>query len=632
MSVYYVSTGGADSADGSAASPWRTISHAMDAKLAPGDAVVVKPGTYTETVWIDQGGSSAANLTLRSEVPGQAKIVAPAGSYSAVNLRANYVTVDGFDVKGGGGHAIDGEGVHHTVVRNNTAHDSGGSGISYARSEFMTIEGNTAYNNAAINGYQTSGISVYQARNITGDTTTEGFRTIVRNNISHDNVEGPAIGGEHTDGNGIIIDDFQSTQTAGFGNYAFPTLVENNLVYGNGGKGIQVTWSDNVTVRNNTAWHNNVDNLNTGTWRAELSNAQSSHNTWVNNIAVADPAVNPNNTAAGNYSYGGYVNTGTAWHNNLTFNGTAGQASVKTDGGNTGLSAADGNKLGVDPGFVGAPADFHLKAAAPGVDAGTAGYGLAASDLDGGARAVGTVDIGAYETDAQLPPPPPPPPPLDPSPDPAPLVFNPVSAWPQSGAPTNTVRGNHADNTLTGTAGNDQIDGRGGNDVMKGAGGDDTYAVSQGGDRAVERAGEGTDTVNLAVRTHTLADHVENLSVQYTDGATVNGNGLMNTLSGGAGNDVLAGRGGADLLTGGAGRDTFVFHALTDKGDVVRDFKVGEDVIDLRPLDAVLTGETVTVVQTPAGLALDLQHGGVDHAIVQLLGVDHLSVGADVLL
>ena len=51
-----------------------------------------------------------------------------------------------------------------------------------------------------------------------------------------------------------------------------------------------MTWSDYVTVRNNTAWHNNQDLLNTGTWRGELSNAQSSNNTWVNNIAVADPS------------------------------------------------------------------------------------------------------------------------------------------------------------------------------------------------------------------------------------------------------------------------------------------------------------------------------------------------------
>ena len=42
-------------------------------------------------------------------------------------------------------------------------------------------------------------------------------------------------------------------------NYTFPTLVENNLVYSNGGKGIQIQLSDNVTIRNNTAYHNNLD-------------------------------------------------------------------------------------------------------------------------------------------------------------------------------------------------------------------------------------------------------------------------------------------------------------------------------------------------------------------------------------
>ncbi|MGO6690549.1 right-handed parallel beta-helix repeat-containing protein, partial [Rhizobium leguminosarum] len=84
--------------------------------------------------------------------------------------------------------------------------------------------------------------------------------------------------------------DFQSTQASGHPNYTFKTLVENNLVYENGGKGIQVTWSDSVTVKNNTAYHNNQDPQNSGTWRGELSNSASSNNTWVNNIAVADPS------------------------------------------------------------------------------------------------------------------------------------------------------------------------------------------------------------------------------------------------------------------------------------------------------------------------------------------------------
>ena len=191
---------------------------------------------------------------------------------------------------------------------------------------------------------------------------------------------------------------FRVRKQVGFPNYTFRTLVENNLVYENGSKGIQVTWSDYVTVRNNTAWHNNQDLLNSGTWRGELSNAQSSNNTWTNNIAVADPSVQKNNTAIDNTSYGGYLNQNVVWENNLTYNGAAGQASVRTDGGNAMPSAANGNKLGVDPLFVNpAGDDFHLRPGSPAINAGTDRYGVGSVDIDGDPRAIGTVDIGADE-------------------------------------------------------------------------------------------------------------------------------------------------------------------------------------------------------------------------------------------
>ncbi len=70
--------------------------------------------------------------------------------------------------------------------------------------------------------------------------------------------------------------------------------------------------------------------MNTDTWRGEFSNQDSANNVWVNNIAVADPSVNSNNTAIGFYSGG---NAGTKWYNNITFNGTAGQAVHEAQGG-----------------------------------------------------------------------------------------------------------------------------------------------------------------------------------------------------------------------------------------------------------------------------------------------------------
>ena len=87
----------------------------------------------------------------------------------------------------------------------------------------------------------------------------------------------------HTDGNGIIIDDFNATQdnAKGLSPYKYATLVEGNITYGNGSSGIQVFYSDYVTVRDNIAYHNNTDLKSTGNWRGELQNTSSSHTTWI---------------------------------------------------------------------------------------------------------------------------------------------------------------------------------------------------------------------------------------------------------------------------------------------------------------------------------------------------------------
>ena len=61
------------------------------------------------------------------------------------------------------------------------------------------------------------------------------------------------------------------------------------------------------------------------------------------------------------------------------------------------------------------------------------------------------------------------------------------------------------------------------------------------------------------------------------------------TLIGGAGTDLIVGGGGSDELTGGAGADVFRFDAATDSegdGDIIHDFEVGLDLIDLSRIDA----------------------------------------------
>ena len=410
----YVAATGSDANDGlSEVQAFKTITHGASVAQA-GDCVMVIPGVYQEEVAISKGGNDdtpAGYVAIVSQIRHAAKIIPYQSTYSTFVLGpgANYVIVDGFDVRGGstggvagGGHAIDaGYGTHHDKFLNNVVHDSGGGGLSAAYGDYYTIEGNVSRNNASTNIFQASGIGVYQARAISD--SLPGFHIVVSRNISYLNQEYVVAGQpSHSDGNGIIIDDFHNSQNgSAAGNYPFTTLVENNLVYGNGGKGIQVFLSDNVTIRNNTAYFNNRDKLNNAIWRGELNNQEGSNNVWVNNIAFADPSVNPLNTAIGDESCCGYAATGATWRSNMTFNGTTGAASVLIRGSFSAVTAKNGNQLGVDPEFVNpsiepTSANFHLRPTSPAIGRGTLAFGVPTFDLDGVSRPAGDVDIGAY--------------------------------------------------------------------------------------------------------------------------------------------------------------------------------------------------------------------------------------------
>jgi Ca2+-binding RTX toxin-like protein len=69
------------------------------------------------------------------------------------------------------------------------------------------------------------------------------------------------------------------------------------------------------------------------------------------------------------------------------------------------------------------------------------------------------------------------------------------------------------------------------------------------------------------------------------------GDGGSDRLIGGAGDDVLAGGAGRDVMVGGAGADHFVIDALSDSvvgggRDMIKDFLIGSDKIDLTAIDA----------------------------------------------
>lgn len=463
MANYYVSvTGSNATGNGSSDAPWRTISKAMW-NLEPGDTVVVRPGTYNEFVRISASGTANAYVTVRAEQPGTAKIVAPQGESFGVHVQGDYVKLDGFDVSGASGSGITANLTHHVTISNNVSHDNGAHGISASRSDFVTITGNVTYGNAKTGPY--SGISVFHPENITGTSGDVGYRIIVRENISYNNVTQT---GPHSDGNGIIMDDFRSTQAPDRTPYLFQSLVENNLVYGNGGKGIQVDWTDYATIRNNTAYHNSTDPLATGTWRAELSNMNSSNNIWVNNIAVADADANINNRAIDNTSFVGYLNSNNIWKGNLTFSGTPGDESIRNAGGNAPPTVSNGNLLGVDPLFLNPGTNFRIDDASPAVDAGTRDHGMVSNDLFGNTR-TGLLDIGAHEAGSS-----------DPS----------KHNYMIGSGGADELKGEGGNDTLMGLSGADTLWGGIGNDSVHGGGGDDILHGNKGKDLLEGGAGK----------------------------------------------------------------------------------------------------------------------------------------------
>ena len=156
------------------------------------------------------------------------------------------------------------------------------------------------------------------------------------------------------------------------------------------------------------------------------------------------------------------------------------------------------------------------------------------------------------------------------------LVYGGVGTFTGYAAATGSaiIGGSDAD-TLIGAAGSDTLDGGGGADSLVGGQGDDIFKVENAGDRVIELAGEGADTVRTTLGLYVLAAEVETLAYVGSAAFEGSGNALANRITGGAQGDRLMGLDGADTLDGGLGSDTLAggaghdLYLLDDAGDLV---------------------------------------------------------------
>jgi parallel beta-helix repeat protein len=372
---------------------FKTIQQANQ-KVSAGDTVYVKNGTYNENLVIEASGKPNSWITFQA-FPGHKPAIL--ASQEAIKVQGSYVKVIGFNIsaKAENGLVAVGkeEGIsHHVQFLKNIVHDSGCNGIGSNRADYLLIEGNITYRNAFTAPWQCSGISIYHAINF---DDKPGFHNVIRGNTSYSNENKvPQSGGQEvTDGNGIIVDDFRFTQKGKKpqGKYRSATLIENNVVFDNGGRGIHVFQSDKVVVRNNTAFHNlKSPNLLGGNQNGEINSSYSDGSAFYNNIAYPQ---NKSKTAfTDNYS------TGNKWDYNLFYN--TGAINVGKDNSNAVFgknNLLNVNPLFINPSTIAGKANFRLKAKSPAMNAGTS-INAARIDIEGHKRPLGAkYDLGAYE-------------------------------------------------------------------------------------------------------------------------------------------------------------------------------------------------------------------------------------------
>ena len=329
--TYYVDADrGSDRNPGTLAKPFASIQAAAEI-TGPGDTVLIRNGTYTETsgeavLQVSRSGLPGAFITYKA-YPGEHPVLHTAAAWNIVLITASYIRIEGLEIEGNAKNvsiedaakvadrfmkgaqfesfgpetsAFETNGVfirpanqkaamdkriapRHVQIIGNYVHDCQGGGITASWSDYVTIEGNRIDRNAVRSMYAASGISLLGLQNT--DFEPPPYKDVIVGNTLSGN-ETKVVWAKikkMSDGNGIILDSNRNDDPGGEP-YTGRILVANNIVSESGGAGIQVYATDNADVIFNTVYHNSVTpGLNYGQiWCHRASNVRV-----YNNIAVA---------------------------------------------------------------------------------------------------------------------------------------------------------------------------------------------------------------------------------------------------------------------------------------------------------------------------------------------------------
>lgn len=390
--IYVKYDGGSNSNPGTKAAPYKDFWKAIGVAQA-GDVINVEPrpnGQWMPNMYIsDRHGLPGKPITVQGADPlVKTRVTTSKGQTIHLN-NSSYINIRNFEVTNNAGmNCIFANGKtsaavsHHFEFTENKTYSCPAAGIATVFSDYVVM----AYNDVTNTSWDTdhawhSGLSMYANRYVDQFT---GVKNIIRGNkISHA-FNKPKTGCTWTacgnsDGNGIIIDDLRNTQHASGDGYIPPynygkTIVEDNIIFSNGGRGLNIYSSKNVLAQHNTLWQSNKDPFK-AVWRPGEIHVNQSHDVEVlNNIAVSDGLTTYNEKyglkSGQHVSIAVLESKNVLVKGNVSWNPQGNKANSYYERWNTGLTRDTASEVFVDPQFVNptsqhSTANFSLKAGSP---------------------------------------------------------------------------------------------------------------------------------------------------------------------------------------------------------------------------------------------------------------------------
>src|SRR5262245_15419200 len=360
---------------GSEAQPWCTITYGL-ARIAGGDDLYVKQGTYNEELFVNGPAGTAAKNTVIRTYPGHVVTVRGAGNTGRVRITAtSYITFDGFIVTNFNQGIFVDAGSHHITVQNCSVHDVGQEGMHVKEgASFVTIEGCSVYNTMALGGC-CNGEGIYVGSSTTAPADQWTHDITLRNNTVHDTTsEGIEIKpGTYN----CVVEGNTLYRTNSSDHYAAIEINERNAS--------PQGWTGNPShiIRNNVMY----DNYN----GIRLGTGSTAYNNVVWNTAAGYKAILIDNLNGDSFTR--YV-----YHNTLVDGGVSNAGATVDIRNNIGTTGSFNLAFNAAY-FVSAPSrNYHLLSGAAPVNAGANLTSVVSVDKDGKSRSTGSApDLGAYE-------------------------------------------------------------------------------------------------------------------------------------------------------------------------------------------------------------------------------------------